>query len=198
MFYGHRELCQQMMQHSPGVEHDDVLKELIGFLEACRPRMVELIEYAEFHTAAATTVVQPLLFRQLRRKRVEVCLSPSATSQVIQATSKRNPDAGMVGELEPELLESCLKLNDALLRTLTAERTHTQLEVEKLDLGLPPTPKGSSTPKNTTSQNLLDFSPDAAASTAGYTKSKLGNSSGFTPAPPAFAIADSFDDEPSG
>jgi hypothetical protein len=33
-----------MMQHSPGVEHDDVLKELIGFLEACRPRMVELIE----------------------------------------------------------------------------------------------------------------------------------------------------------
>jgi hypothetical protein len=104
----------------------------------------------------------------------------------------------MVGELEPELLESCLKLNDALLRTLTAERTHTQLEVEKLDLGLPPTPKGSSTPKNTTSENLLDFSPDAGASTAGYTKSKLGNSSGFTPAPPAFAIADSFDDEPSG
>jgi hypothetical protein len=44
MFYGYRELCQQMMQHSPGVEHDDVLKELIGFLEACRPRMVELIE----------------------------------------------------------------------------------------------------------------------------------------------------------
>jgi hypothetical protein len=106
--------------------------------------------------------------------------------------------AGMVGELEPALLESCLKLNDALLRTLTAERTHTQLEVEKLDIDLPPTPKGSSTPKNTASKNLLDFSPDATASTAGYTKSKLGNSSGFAPAPPAFAIADSFDDETSG
>jgi hypothetical protein len=36
-----------MMQHSPGVEHDDVLKELIGFLEACRPRMVELIEVSQ-------------------------------------------------------------------------------------------------------------------------------------------------------
>mmetsp|Transcript_10049 Transcript_10049/g.14162 ORF Transcript_10049/g.14162 Transcript_10049/m.14162 type:complete len:388 (+) Transcript_10049:25-1188(+) len=38
------ELCQEILQHSPGVEHDEVLWELVGFLEACQPRLLALIQ----------------------------------------------------------------------------------------------------------------------------------------------------------
>lgn len=37
-------LCRQMLPESPGVEEDDALSEVVGFLEACRPRMVDLVE----------------------------------------------------------------------------------------------------------------------------------------------------------
>lgn len=37
-------LCRQMLPESPGVEHDEALSEVVGFLEACRPRMVDLVE----------------------------------------------------------------------------------------------------------------------------------------------------------
>lgn len=37
-------LCRQMLPESAGVEHDDALSEVVGFLEACRPRMVDLVE----------------------------------------------------------------------------------------------------------------------------------------------------------
>mmetsp|Transcript_25470 Transcript_25470/g.33267 ORF Transcript_25470/g.33267 Transcript_25470/m.33267 type:complete len:382 (-) Transcript_25470:402-1547(-) len=37
-------LCKEMLPQSPGIEHDEALSEIIGFLEACRPRMVDLIE----------------------------------------------------------------------------------------------------------------------------------------------------------
>lgn len=33
-----------MLPESAGVENDDALSEVVGFLEACRPRMVDLVE----------------------------------------------------------------------------------------------------------------------------------------------------------
>ncbi|CAM9906102.1 unnamed protein product, partial [Phaeothamnion confervicola] len=81
-------LCQQMLPNSPGVAHDEAFAEVIGFLEACRPRMAGLIE------------------------------------------------AGLLGALGEELFERCLKVNDALLRTLEAERTGRPLPPEAAaDLG---------------------------------------------------------------
>ena len=37
-------LCRQMLPESAGVDKDDALSEVVGFLEACRPRMVDLVE----------------------------------------------------------------------------------------------------------------------------------------------------------
>ena len=37
-------LCREMLPQSPGIETDDTLAEVIGFLEGCKPRMVDLIE----------------------------------------------------------------------------------------------------------------------------------------------------------
>jgi len=37
-------LCNEMVPNSPGLEHDDALAEVVGFLEACRPRMLQLID----------------------------------------------------------------------------------------------------------------------------------------------------------
>lgn len=37
-------LCREMLPESPGVQHDETLAEVIGFLEACQPRMVDLVE----------------------------------------------------------------------------------------------------------------------------------------------------------
>merc|ERR1712185_688961 len=33
-----------MLPESPGIEQDETLAEVVGFLEACQPRMVDLIE----------------------------------------------------------------------------------------------------------------------------------------------------------
>ena len=33
-----------MLAHSPGIAQDPALAEVIGFLEACKPRMVDVIE----------------------------------------------------------------------------------------------------------------------------------------------------------
>lgn len=33
-------LCREMLPISPGIKEDDTLAELIGFMEACRPRLV--------------------------------------------------------------------------------------------------------------------------------------------------------------
>lgn len=67
-------LCREMLQVSPGIEQDEALADVIGFLEACRDRMVDVIE------------------------------------------------AGTQGLLGEELFSQCLKVNDAILRTLEAER----------------------------------------------------------------------------
>lgn len=37
-------LCREILLVSPGIEKDEALAEIIGFLEACRDRMPELIE----------------------------------------------------------------------------------------------------------------------------------------------------------
>lgn len=37
-------LCNEMVPLSPGIDQDEALAEVVGFLEACRPRMVALIE----------------------------------------------------------------------------------------------------------------------------------------------------------
>jgi len=37
-------LCREMLPHSPGIASDDALAEIVGFLEACKPRMDALVE----------------------------------------------------------------------------------------------------------------------------------------------------------
>lgn len=76
-------LCQDMLLESPGIPSDELLAEIVGFLEACRDRLSEVV------------------------------------------------DAGTHGVLSEELLSRCLKVNDAVVKTLEAERT---------GLGKAPTP----------------------------------------------------------
>mmetsp|Transcript_1987 Transcript_1987/g.5956 ORF Transcript_1987/g.5956 Transcript_1987/m.5956 type:complete len:438 (-) Transcript_1987:600-1913(-) len=37
-------LCRDLLPESPGIAQDEVLSEVVGFLEACKPRMVALVE----------------------------------------------------------------------------------------------------------------------------------------------------------
>jgi hypothetical protein len=62
------------LPQSPGIQHDEILAEVIGFLEACQERMFDLIE------------------------------------------------AGTQGLLSEDIFELCLRVNDAVLRTLEAEK----------------------------------------------------------------------------
>jgi hypothetical protein len=67
-------LCREMLLVSPGIEQDEILADVLGFVEACRDRMADVIE------------------------------------------------AGTQGLLGEELFSQCLKVNDAILRTLESER----------------------------------------------------------------------------
>lgn len=67
-------LCVEMLRESPGIQQDEALAEVVGFLEACRDRMIDVIE------------------------------------------------AGSQGLLAEDLFEKCLRVNDAILRTLEAEK----------------------------------------------------------------------------
>ena len=67
-------MCREMMQVSPGIAEDETLADVIGFLEAVRDRMGDLI------------------------------------------------DAGAQGVLGEEIFALCLKVNEAVFRTLEAER----------------------------------------------------------------------------
>lgn len=68
-------LCQEMLQQSPRIDvSDPALAKVIGYLEACRDRMVELIE------------------------------------------------AGASGLLSEDVFSQCLKLYDAIIKTLEAEK----------------------------------------------------------------------------
>lgn len=78
-------LCREMLIESPGIENDDLLAEIVGFLEACRDRMVDLIE------------------------------------------------AGTNGLLGEELFSLVLKANEAIIKTLEAERvSYTSISLEIL------------------------------------------------------------------
>ena len=37
-------LCQEMLLESPGIAQDEALSEVVGFLEACRDRIIDIIE----------------------------------------------------------------------------------------------------------------------------------------------------------
>ena len=67
-------LCREILLVSPGIQSDEALYDIIGFLEACKDRMVDVIE------------------------------------------------AGTQGLLGEDLFAVCLKVNDAVLKTLDAER----------------------------------------------------------------------------
>ncbi len=79
-------LCREMLLVSPGIEEDETLADVVGFLEACRDRMAEVIE------------------------------------------------AGTQGLLAEEMFANCLKVNDAVLRTLDAERVCLVLKLQLLAL----------------------------------------------------------------
>ena len=70
-------LCQDVLRESPGIHADELLAEVVGFLEACRDRLADVIE------------------------------------------------AGTQGLMTEELLGRCLKVNDAVIRTLEAEKAGT-------------------------------------------------------------------------
>ena len=67
-------LCREMLRESPGIREDEALAEVVGFLEACRDRMADVIE------------------------------------------------AGTQGLLNEDLLAKCFRANDAIFRTLDAEK----------------------------------------------------------------------------
>lgn len=67
-------LCREMLLVSPGIAQDELLADVVGFLEACRDRMADVIE------------------------------------------------AGTQGLLGEDLFSECLKVNDAILKTLDAEK----------------------------------------------------------------------------
>ena len=67
-------LCREMLLESPGIQEDEALAEVVGFLEACRDRMADVIE------------------------------------------------AGTQGLLNEALLAKCFRANDAIFRTLDAEK----------------------------------------------------------------------------
>ena len=74
-------LCREMLPESPGITQDDLLAEVVGFLEACQSRLLELIE---------------------------VGLGSGGGSEG--------------GALSETVFEHCLRVNDALTRTLEAEK----------------------------------------------------------------------------
>lgn len=95
-------LCREMLLVSAGIEKDEALAEVVGFLEACRDRMVDIIE------------------------------------------------SGTMGMLGEELFSQCLKVNDAITKTLDAERHGLKIAVEDDEAE-------SKSPSAVTRSNLLDL-----------------------------------------
>eukprot|EP00603_Paraphysomonas_imperforata_P002007 CAMPEP_0114426920 /NCGR_PEP_ID=MMETSP0103-20121206/8063_1 /TAXON_ID=37642 ORGANISM="Paraphysomonas imperforata, Strain PA2" /NCGR_SAMPLE_ID=MMETSP0103 /ASSEMBLY_ACC=CAM_ASM_000201 /LENGTH=503 /DNA_ID=CAMNT_0001595929 /DNA_START=151 /DNA_END=1662 /DNA_ORIENTATION=- len=75
-------LCREMLPESVGIAGDDLLAEVVGFLEACQERMLELVE------------------------------------------------AGTNGLLSEEVFEQCLRVNDAITKTLEAEKDGLTIAVD--------------------------------------------------------------------
>jgi hypothetical protein len=81
-------LCREMLRESPGIQEDEALAEVVGFLEACRDRMADVIE------------------------------------------------AGTQGLLNEELLAKCFRANDAIFRTLDAEKVRITIPHEDKTVAL--------------------------------------------------------------
>jgi len=143
-------LCREILLVSPGIKQDEALADVIGFLEACRDRM----------------------------------------SDVIEAGSQ-----GMLGE---DLFAEALKVNDAVLRTLEAERTGTKINVDDEEN---PTAKAG----GASSDNLLDLNtPKSPPKKAAINDDFLFDmpvakaSPAAAPAPPAASSNASFAADPFG
>lgn len=54
-------LCRALLIESPGIEQDEILSEVVGYLEACRERLLELID------AAASGLLSESLFAKILR-----------------------------------------------------------------------------------------------------------------------------------
>lgn len=91
------QLCREIMLVSPGIKEDEMLAEVIGFLEACRDRWALLV--AKF--SAITN-------------RTRIVLVANRMSELIES--------GTQGLLSEELFEKALMVNDAVTRTLEAEK----------------------------------------------------------------------------
>lgn len=142
-------LCREMLLESPGIEADEALAEVVGFLEACKDRMVDIIE------------------------------------------------AGTQGLLGEDLFSQCLRVNDAICKTLDAERNGLKIPVEDDEAE----GKGEKKPS---SNSLLDLdspkAPVPAMPVAAAKASSIAADFGLfdkVPAAPAVAasiVTDPFDD----
>jgi hypothetical protein len=112
-------LCREMLAESPGIREDEALAEVIGFLEACRDRMSDVIE------------------------------------------------AGTQGLLDEDLLALSLKTNDAILKTLEAEKTGQRIGVDD-DLGVT-----SSNNSKAATGNLLDLDESPAAKSTAVSANQM-------------------------
>lgn len=110
-------LCREMLLESPGIQEDEALAEVVGFLEACRDRMADVIE------------------------------------------------AGTQGLLNEALLAKCFRANDAIFRTLDAEKVRCRALFSFNDLYLrvffiflrPTTLRGSIQLHTSPKQNLVQL-----------------------------------------
>lgn len=142
-------LCREMLLESPGIEADEALAEVVGFLEACKDRMVDIIE------------------------------------------------AGTQGLLGEDLFSQCLRVNDAISKTLDAERNGIKIPVEDDEAE----GKGEKKPS---SNSLLDLdspkAPVPAMPVAAAKASSIAADFGLfdkVPAAPVVAasiVTDPFDD----
>jgi hypothetical protein len=108
-------LCREMLPNSPGIGEDEALAEVVGFLEACKPRMVSQPPRGDHTSGTCTGAAQGSWLKSpVRASGLQV--------EIIQA--------GTQGVLTEELLELSLKVNDELLKTLEAERTGQPLPVD--------------------------------------------------------------------
>lgn len=95
-------LCREMLPESPGIEHDETLAEVIGFLEACQPRMVDLVEAGMMgmlgeDLLSVTLQVNDDLIKTLEAERTGTPLpkvKPPVTSEANTTTSSSGGGGG--------------------------------------------------------------------------------------------------------
>lgn len=115
-------LCREMLPESPGIETDDALAEVVGFLEACKPRMVDLIECGMQGMLGEDLVSQTLqinddLLKTLEAEKegtpIAVETSPSVDPQPHKAAEAQGGDLlsfnSLESEAEPDLRSTTRK-----------------------------------------------------------------------------------------